>query len=56
MKNMVELSFREIAQIVLDRLVSEGRLKPDTRADITWCWDRFTLDGSYAIFEQEGNG
>lgn len=56
MKNMVELSFQEMAQIVLDRLVYEGRLESGTRVDITWHWDRFTLNGSYAIFEQEGNG
>ena len=56
MKNMVELSFQEMAQIVLDRLVYEGRLEPGTRVDLTWHWDRFTLDGSYVIFEQEGNG
>lgn len=56
MKNMVKLSFQEMAHIVLDRLVGEGRLESGTRVDITWCWDRFTLDSSYAIFEQEGNG
>ena len=56
MKNMVELSFQEMAQIVVDRLVYEGRLEPGTGVDITWHWDRFTLDGSYAIFEQGGNG
>lgn len=56
MKNMVKLSFQEMAQIVVDRLVYEGRLKPGTGVDITWHWDRFTLNGSYAIFEQEGNG
>ena len=55
MKNMVKLSFQEMAQIVVDRLAYEGRMKPDTRVDITWHWDRFTIDDSYTIFEQEEN-
>ena len=54
MKNMVKLSFQEMAQIVLDRLVYEGRLESGTRVDLTWHWDRSTLDGSYVIFEQGG--
>ena len=50
-----KLSFQEMAQIVLDRLVYEGRLEPGIRVDITWHWDRFTIDDSYTIFEQEEN-
>ena len=53
MKNMVKLSFQEMAQIVLDHLANEGRLKRGT-VDITWHWDRSTLNVFYVIFEQGG--
>ena len=54
MKNMVKLSFQEVAQMVRDRLIDESQLKPGARIDITWHWDRSTLNGSYVIFEQGG--
>ena len=54
MKNMVKLSFQEMAQIVANHLTQKGQLTPGTGIDLTWHWDRFTLDGSYVIFEQGG--
>ena len=55
MKNMVKISFQEMEQIVANHLAQKGRLAFETKTDITWHWDRFTLDGSYVIFEQEDN-
>ena len=55
MQTMVKLSFQEIAQIVINHLAQENRLISGVKVDIAWHWDRVTLDGSYAIFEQESN-
>ncbi len=55
MKNMVKISFQEMAQIVADHLAQKGRLASETGTDVVWHWDRFTLDDSYVIFEQGGN-